>query len=208
MRSRVLYSNVRQPKQIQIKHVNGGRKMSTMSSIKKNLRMPVIGAPLFIISNPKLVIAQCKAGIIGSMPALNARPSSQLDEWLAEITEELAAHDARHPDRPAAPFAINQIVHKSNERLEQDMDLCEKYKVPIIITSLGAQEAVYDQTHRYGGEVLHDVIHNRFAHKAIEKVEDSIIAIASGVGGYDVVESTFAVTQEILQGLYSKLTLS
>jgi len=182
--------------------------MSTMSSIKKNLRMPVIGAPLFIISNPKLVIAQCKAGIIGSMPALNARPSSQLDEWLAEITEELAAHDARHPDRPAAPFAINQIVHKSNERLEQDMDLCEKYKVPIIITSLGAQEAVYDQTHRYGGVVLHDVIHNRFAHKAIDKGADGLIAVASGAGGHAGAKSPFALIQEIRQWFDGPLALS
>jgi len=140
-----------------------------LPSVLRNLRLPVIGSPLFIISNPKLVIAQCQAGIVGSMPALNARPASQLDEWLAEITETLAAWDKAHPDQPAAPFAINQIVHKSNDRLEHDMQMCAKYKVPIVISSLGAREDVNHAVHDWGGIVLHDVINDRFAHKAIEK---------------------------------------
>ncbi|MFY7914584.1 MAG: NAD(P)H-dependent flavin oxidoreductase, partial [Rubrivivax sp.] len=140
----------------------------TLPPVLQKLRFPVIGSPLFIISNPKLVIAQCKAGVVGSMPALNARPASQLDEWLAEITEALAAHDKAHPESPAAPFAINQIVHKSNDRLEHDMQICAKYKVPIIITSLGAREDVNQGVHAWGGVVLHDVINNVFAHKAIE----------------------------------------
>ena len=137
--------------------------------VLQGLRVPVVGAPLFIISNPKLVIAQCAAGIVGSMPALNARPASQLDEWLHEITETLDAYNRAHPQRPAAPFAINQIVHKSNDRLEHDMQVCAKYKVPIIITSLGAREDVNQGVHAWGGVVLHDVINNVFAHKAIEK---------------------------------------
>ena len=137
--------------------------------VLKNLKFPVIGSPLFIISNPKLVLAQCKAGVVGAMPALNARPASQLDEWLAEITEGIAAHNKANPDNPAAPFAINQIVHKSNDRLEQDMQLCAKYQVPIVITSLGAREDVNQAVHAWGGIVLHDVINNVFAHKAIEK---------------------------------------
>jgi nitronate monooxygenase len=138
--------------------------MSNFPSILNNLRIPVIGSPLFIISNPKLVIEQCKAGIVGSMPALNARPASQLDEWLAEITEELATYNAQNPERPAAPFAINQIVHKTNDRLEHDMELCVKYKVPIIITSLGAREEINVAAHSYGGIVFHDIINNKFAH--------------------------------------------
>ena len=147
----------------------------TLPPVLKNIKFPVIGSPLFIISNPKLVIAQCKAGVVGSMPALNARPASQLDEWLAEITEALAAHDKANPDNPAAPFAINQIVHKSNDRLEHDMQLCAKYKVPIIITSLGAREDVNKGVQAWGGVVLHDVINNVFAHKAIEKGADGLI---------------------------------
>jgi nitronate monooxygenase len=148
--------------------------------VLQNLPFPVIGSPLFIISNPKLVIAQCKAGVVGSMPALNARPASQLDEWLAEITEALDAHNKAHPDNKAAPFAINQIVHKSNDRLEQDLQLCAKYKVPIIITSLGAREDVNQAVHSWGGVVMHDVINNVFAHKAIEKGADGLIPVAAG----------------------------
>ncbi|MGG1674763.1 NAD(P)H-dependent flavin oxidoreductase [Neobacillus sp. NRS-1170] len=182
--------------------------MSNIPSILKGLRIPVIGAPLFIISNPKLVIAQCKAGIVGSMPALNARPASMLDEWLAEITEELAAYNAQNPDRPAAPFAINQIVHKSNDRLEHDVELCKKYKVPIIITSLGAREDVNAAIHSYGGIVMHDVINNKFAHKAIEKGADGLIAVAAGAGGHAGVKSPFALIQEIRQWFNGPLALS
>ncbi|MDN3016885.1 nitronate monooxygenase family protein [Paenibacillus sp. BSR1-1] len=182
--------------------------MSNIPSILKGLRIPVIGAPLFIISNPKLVIAQCKAGIVGSMPALNARPASMLDEWLAEITEELAAYNAKNPDRPAAPFAINQIVHRSNDRLEHDVELCKKYKVPIIITSLGAREDVNAAIHSYGGIVMHDVINNKFAHKAIEKGADGLIAVAAGAGGHAGVKSPFALIQEIRQWFNGPLALS
>ncbi|MEH6945694.1 nitronate monooxygenase family protein [Bacillus sp. JJ634] len=182
--------------------------MSRIPSILQNLRIPVIGAPLFIISNPKLVIEQCKAGIVGSMPALNARPASLLDEWLAEITEELAAYNAKNPDRPAAPFAINQIVHKSNERLEHDMELCVKYKVPIIISSLGARKEIFDTAHSYGGIVLHDIINNTFAHKAIDKGADGLIAVAAGAGGHAGVKSPFALIQEIRQWFDGPLALS
>ncbi|MEK4031228.1 nitronate monooxygenase family protein [Pseudobacillus sp. FSL P4-0506] len=182
--------------------------MSKVPSIFQGLRMPVIGSPLFIISNPKLVIEQCKAGIIGSMPALNARPVSQLDEWLAEITEELDSYNARNPDRLAAPFAINQNVHKTNQRLEKDMEICEKYKVPIIITSLGAREDVNDAVHSYGGVVLHDVINNTFAHKAIEKGADGLIAVAAGAGGHAGVKSPFALIQEIRQWFDGPLALA
>ncbi|WP_040209088.1 NAD(P)H-dependent flavin oxidoreductase [Neobacillus jeddahensis] len=182
--------------------------MSNIPSIFINLRIPVIGAPLFIISNPKLVIEQCKAGIVGSMPALNARPAAQLDEWLAEITEELATYNALHPDRPAAPFAINQIVHKSNDRLEQDMELCMKYKVPIIISSLGAREEINVAAHSYGGIVFHDVINNKYAHKAIEKGADGLIAVAAGAGGHAGVKSPFALIQEIRQWFEGPLALS
>lgn len=172
------------------------------------IRFPVIGSPLFIISNPKLVIAQCKAGMVGSMPALNARPASQLDEWLAEITEALAAHDKANPDNPAAPFAINQIVHKSNDRLETDMALCAKYKVPIIITSLGAREDVNQGVHEWGGVVMHDVINNVFAHKAIEKGADGLIPVAAGAGGHASVKSPFAMVQEIREWFDGPLALS
>lgn len=182
--------------------------MTNLPSVLQNLRIPVIGAPLFIISNPKLVIAQCKAGIVGSMPALNARPLSQLDEWLAEITEELEAHNAKHPDRPAAPFAINQIVHRSNKRLEQDMELCKKYKVPIIITSLGAREEVNVEAHSYGATVLHDVINNRFAHSAMDKGADGLIAVAAGAGGHAGPKSPFALVQEIREWFDGPLVLS
>ncbi len=182
--------------------------MGNIPEILQNLRIPVIGAPLFIISNPKLVIEQCKAGIVGSMPALNARPASQLDEWLAEITEELASYNAKNPDQPAAPFAINQIVHKTNERLEQDMELCVKYKVPIIITSLGAREEVFEAAHSYGGIVFHDVINNHFAKKAIQKGADGIIAVATGAGGHAGQQSPFALVQEIREWFDGPLALS
>ena len=171
-------------------------------------KFPVIGSPLFIISNPKLVIEQCKAGVIGAMPALNARPASQLDEWLAEITEALAAHNQANPENPAAPFAINQIVHKSNDRLEQDLALCAKYKVPLIITSLGAREDVNQAVHAWGGVVMHDVINNVFAHKAIEKGADGLIAVAAGAGGHASVKSPFAMVQEIRSWFDGPLALS
>jgi nitronate monooxygenase len=182
--------------------------MSKLPPTLQNLPLPIIGSPLFIISNPKLVIAQCIAGVVGSMPALNARPASQLDEWLAEITEGLAAHNKAHPDRPAAPFAINQIVHKSNDRLEHDMALCVKYKVPVIITSLGAREEINQAAHSYGAVVLHDVINNKFAHKAIEKGADGLIAVAAGAGGHAGIKSPFALVQEIRQWFDGPLALS
>ncbi|MBX3624321.1 MAG: nitronate monooxygenase [Rhizobacter sp.] len=176
--------------------------------ILQNLPLPIIGSPLFIISNPKLVIEQCKAGVVGSMPALNARPAELLDEWLAEITETLAAYNKANPDKPAAPFAINQIVHKSNDRLEHDMALCAKYKVPIIITSLGAREDVNQAVHGWGGVVLHDIINNKFAHKAIEKGADGLIAVAAGAGGHAGVKSPFALIQEIREWFDGPLALS
>lgn len=172
------------------------------------LPLPIIGSPLFLISNPKLVIAQCIAGVVGAMPALNARPTSQLDEWLAEITETLAVHDRAHPERPAAPFAMNQIVHKSNQRLESDMDMCVKYKVPIYITSLGAREDINAAAHSYGAVVLHDVINNKFAHKAIEKGADGLVAVAAGAGGHAGVKSPFALMQEIRQWFDGPVALS
>ncbi len=182
--------------------------MSKLPAALSALSFPVIGSPLFIISTPKLVIAQCKAGVVGAMPALNARPAAQLDEWLAEITEALAAHNAAHPGQAAAPFAINQIVHKSNDRLDADMALCAKYKVPVIITSLGAREDVNAAAHAWGGVVLHDVINNRFAHKAIEKGADGLIAVAAGAGGHAGVKSPFALVQEIRQWFDGPLALS
>ncbi len=171
-------------------------------------RLPIIGAPLFIISTPKLVIAQCKAGVIGAMPSLNARPLSQLDEWLAEITEALAAHDREHPEAPAAPFAINQIVHKSNARLDEDMALCAKYKVPVVITSLGARVDVNEAVHGWGGVVLHDIINNSFAKKAVEKGADGLIAVAAGAGGHAGVKSPFALIQEIRAWFSGPVALS
>jgi nitronate monooxygenase len=182
--------------------------MSRLPEALRRVRFPVIGSPLFIISNPTLVIEQCKAGIVGSMPALNARPASQLDEWLAEITETLAAHDRAHPDNPSAPFAINQIVHKSNDRLEHDVELCAKYKVPLVITSLGAREDVNQAVHGWGGVVMHDIINNRFAHKAIEKGADGLIAVAAGAGGHAGVKSPFALIQEIREWFDGPLALS
>ncbi len=172
------------------------------------LRLPVIGSPLFIISNPQLVIAQCQAGIVGSMPALNARPASQLDDWLAEITETLAAWDAAHPDQPSAPYAINQIVHKSNDRLEHDLEVCARYKVPLVITSLGAREDLNHAVHAWGGLVMHDIINNAFAHKAIDKGADGLIAVAAGAGGHAGVKSPFALIQEIRQWFDGPLALS
>jgi nitronate monooxygenase len=180
----------------------------SLSPLLQTLRLPVIGAPLFIISTPKLVIAQCKAGIVGSMPALNARPASQLDEWLAEITEALIAHNLAHPNQAAAPYAINQIVHKSNDRLEQDMAVCAKYKVPLIITSLGARVDVNQAVHGWGGVVLHDIINNNFAKKAIEKGADGLIAVAAGAGGHAGVKSPFALIQEIRQWFDGPVALS
>ena len=182
--------------------------MSKLPPVLQQLKFPVIASPLFIISNPKLVIAQCKAGVVGSMPALNARPAEQLEEWLIEITEALAEHNRNHPEQPAAPFAINQIVHKSNDRLEHDMALCVKYKVPIIITSLGAREDVNAAAHSYGGVVLHDIINNKFAKKAIEKGADGLIAVAAGAGGHAGVKSPFALIQEIREWFDGPIALS
>jgi len=174
----------------------------------KRLRLPVIGAPLFVISNPDLVIAQCTSGIIGSFPALNARPPELLDEWLHRITEELAAWDRAHPDLPAAPFAVNQIVHRSNDRLERDLALCVKWRVPVVITSLGAREEVNTAVHSYGGTTLHDVIHDRFARKAVEKGADGLIAVAAGAGGHAGTLSPFALIQEIRAWFSGPLALS
>ena len=182
--------------------------MSNLPAALANLPFPVIASPLFIISNPKLVIEQCKAGVVGSMPALNARPAAQLEEWLIEITETLAAYNKANPDKPAAPFAINQIVHKSNDRLEHDMAMCVKYKVPIIITSLGAREDINQAAHSYGGVVLHDIINNKFAHKAIEKGADGLIAVAAGAGGHAGEKSPFALIQEIRQWFDGPVALS
>lgn len=176
--------------------------------VLSNLPLPIIGSPLFIISNPKLVIEQCKAGVVGSMPALNARPASQLEDWLAEITETLAAHDRAHPEAKAAPFAINQIVHKSNDRLEHDMEVCARYKVPIVITSLGARTDVNEAVHAWGGVVLHDIINNTFARKAIEKGADGLIAVAAGAGGHAGVKSPFALIQEIREWFDGPVALS
>ena len=180
----------------------------SLPPVLSRLPLPIIGAPLFIISNPKLVIAQCTAGIVGSMPALNARPAEQLDDWLAEITEGLAAHDRKHPDRPAAPYAINQIVHKSNDRLEHDLGVCAKYKVPIVITSLGARTDLNDAVHGWGGIVLHDIINDTFAKKAIEKGADGLIAVAAGAGGHAGVKSPFALVQEIREWFDGPIALS
>ncbi|MCO5120095.1 MAG: nitronate monooxygenase family protein [Burkholderiaceae bacterium] len=168
----------------------------TPHELKSRLRIPVIGSPLFIISNPDLVIAQCKAGIVGSFPALNARPAELLEEWLQRITSELDAHNQANPDRPAAPFAVNQIVHKSNVRLEHDLELCVKYKVPLVITSLGARPDLNEAVHSYGGMVMHDVINQKFAHKAIEKGADGLILVAAGAGGHAGTQSPFALVQE------------
>ncbi len=182
--------------------------MSRLPGALNHLPLPIIGSPLFIISNPKLVIAQCISGVVGSMPALNARPAEQLEEWLIEITETLAAYNKANPDKPAAPFAINQIVHKSNDRLEHDMHMCVKYKVPIIITSLGAREDINAAAHSYGGVVLHDIINNKHARKAIEKGADGLIAVAAGAGGHAGVKSPFALIQELRQWFDGPIALS
>jgi nitronate monooxygenase len=180
----------------------------TLPAVLKRLRLPAIGAPLFIVSNPDLVLVQCKAGIVGSFPALNARPQSLLDEWLHRITEELAAWDRDHPDAPAAPFAVNQIVHRSNDRLQQDMATCAKWKVPIVITSLGAIVEVNQAVHQWGGITLHDIINDRFARKAVEKGADGVIAVAAGAGGHAGTLSPFALVQEIRQWFEGPLVLS
>jgi len=180
----------------------------TLPPVLQRLRLPAIGAPLFIVSNPDLVIAQCKAGIVGSFPALNARPQSLLDEWLHRITEELAAWDRDNPDQPAAPYAVNQIVHRSNDRLQQDMATCAKWKVPIVITSLGAIVEVNQAVHSWGGITLHDIINDRFARKAVEKGADGVIAVAAGAGGHAGTLSPFALVQEIRQWFEGPLILS
>ncbi len=179
-----------------------------LPKILQGRSLPVIAAPLFIISHPRLVIAQCTSGVIGSMPALNARPASQLDEWLAEITETLAAWDRAHPESPAAPYAINQIVHKSNDRLEHDMEVCARYKVPIVISSLGARVDVNQAVHGWGGIVLHDVINNLYSRKAIEKGADGLIPVAAGAGGHAGVKSPFALVQEIREWFDGPIALS
>ena len=180
----------------------------SLPAIFDTLRLPVIGAPLFIISHPALVIAQCKAGVVGSFPALNARPQSQLDEWIHQITEELGAWDRDNPDRPAAPYAVNQIVHRSNDRLEDDIATCAKWKVPITITSLGAREDLNQAVHAWGGITLHDIIDDRFARKAVEKGADGLIAVAAGAGGHAGKWSPFALVQEIRAWFDGPLALS
>jgi len=182
--------------------------MPIPSILERRLSLPVIGAPLFIVSGPDLVIAQCKAGIVGSFPALNARPESMLDEWLSRITSELAAYDKANPERPSAPFAVNQIVHKSNPRLQHDLALCEKYKVPIVITSLGAREDVNRAVHSWGGIVFHDVIHQNFAHKAVDKGADGLILVAAGAGGHAGTLSPFAFVAETRQWFDGPIILS
>lgn len=182
--------------------------MTMPALLSDRLSIPVVGAPLFIISNPDLVIAQCKAGVVGSFPSLNARPLEVLEQWLERITSELAAHDAAHPDRPAAPFAVNLIVHRSNDRLAEDLALCVKYRVPIVITSLGAREDVNQAVHGYGGIVFHDVINDRFARKAVDKGADGLIAVAAGAGGHAGALSPFALVQEIRQWFEGPLLLS
>jgi nitronate monooxygenase len=180
----------------------------SLPDLLKGLTVPVIASPLFIISNPDLVIAQCTAGVVGSFPALNARPRERLEEWFIKITETLAAWDAAHPDQKAAPYAVNQIVHRSNERLMHDLDLCVKYKAPIVITSLGAREEVNEAVHSYGGIVLHDIINDKFARKAIEKGADGLIAVAAGAGGHAGTTSPFALVQEIREWFDGPVALS
>ena len=182
--------------------------MALPSVLTERLRLPVVAAPLFIISNPDLVIAQCKAGVIGSFPALNARPAEELDRWLEKITTELADYDAAHSGAPSAPFAVNQIVHSSNDRLQHDVEMCVKWKVPIVITSLGAKEFVNEAVHSYGGIVLHDIINNKFAKKAVAKGADGIIAVAAGAGGHAGALSPFALVQEIREWFDGPLLLS
>ncbi|PYE82363.1 NAD(P)H-dependent flavin oxidoreductase [Pseudoroseicyclus aestuarii] len=176
--------------------------------LKGRLSLPVVAAPMFIVSGPELVIAQCKAGIVGSFPALNARPPALLDEWLHRIREELAAHDRAHPEAPSAPFAVNQIVHRSNARLEQDLEVCVAHEVPLVITSLGARPEVNEAVHAYGGTVLHDVTNALHARKAIEKGADGLIAVAAGAGGHAGTLSPFALVQEIRSWFDGPLALS
>ncbi len=182
--------------------------MTLPSPLFDNLRLPVIGSPMFIVSGPELVIAQCKAGIVGSFPSLNARPQAQFDEWLHQITEELAAHNRDHPDRPAAPFAVNQIVHRSNDRLDADVATCAKWEVPIVITSLGAREDLNEAVHSWGGITLHDVINDFYSHKAIEKGADGLIPVAAGAGGHAGRISPFALMAEIRQWFDGPVALS
>jgi nitronate monooxygenase len=182
--------------------------VSELKCLKGKLRLPVIGSPLFIISNPKMVIAQCKAGIVGSFPALNARPQSQLDEWLDEITSELDSYNKANPDAPAAPFAVNQIVHRSNDRLEADLASCEKYKVPLVITSLGAREELNQAVHGWGGETMHDIINIKFAHKALEKGADGLIPVCAGAGGHAGTLSPFGLVSEIREFFDGPIALS
>ncbi len=180
----------------------------SLPAVLDRLRLPVIGSPLFIISGPDLVIAQCKAGIVGSFPALNARPQTQLDEWLHRITEELAAHDRAHPEAPSAPYAVNHIVHRSNDRLEADLHTCAKWKVPLVITSLGARVELNQAVHSWGGFVFHDIINNTFARKAIEKGADALVAVAAGAGGHAGRLSPFALMQEIREWFDGTIALS
>ena len=182
--------------------------MASFAEVKRRLRLPVIGAPLFIVSNPKLVVAQCCAGVIGSFPALNARPQEKLEAWIVDIKGKLAEHDAQHPDRPSAPYAVNQIVHRSNDRLMKDMETCVKHQVPIVICSLGAREDVYQAVHSYGGLVLHDVINNTFAKKAIDKGADGLILVAAGAGGHAGAISPFALVQEVREWFSGPIALS
>ncbi|AZU03554.1 2-nitropropane dioxygenase [Glycocaulis alkaliphilus] len=182
--------------------------MAGLEILNGRLSVPVVGAPLFIISHPDLVIAQCKAGVVGSFPALNARPQSQLDEWLDQITSELDSYNRANPDKPAAPFAVNQIVHRSNERLEADLETCAKYKVPLVITSLGAREDLNNAVHSWGGKTLHDIINVRFAHKALEKGADGLIAVCSGAGGHAGTLSPFALIAEIREFFDGPLLVS
>ena len=182
--------------------------MTTFKEIKSRMRIPVIGAPMFIVSTPDLVIAQCNAGVVGSFPSLNARPQSALDEWLTQIKAELAQHDTDNPDQLSAPYAVNQIVHRSNDRLMQDLETCVKHQVPLVITSLGAREEVYEAVHSYGGIVMHDVINNMFAKKAISKGADGLILVAAGAGGHAGVQSPFALVQEVREWFDGPIALS
>lgn len=182
--------------------------MALPESLSSRLRLPAVAAPLFIISNPDLVIEQCKAGVVGSFPSLNARPLEELERWLQRISSELEAYDKANPDAPSAPWAVNLIVHGSNNRLQEDLELCVKYKAPLVITSLGAKEFVNEAIHSYGGIVLHDIINNRFAKKAIEKGADGLIAVAAGAGGHAGTTSPFALVQEIREWFDGPLLLS
>ena len=182
--------------------------MALPDILQSRLSVPMVAAPLFIISNPELVIAQCKAGVVGSFPALNARPAAELEVWLRRITSELKAYDEANPDKPSAPFAVNHIVHGSNDRLQHDLDMCVKYQVPIVITSLGAKPVVNEAVHSYGGIVFHDIISNRFAKKAVEKGADGLIAVAAGAGGHAGTTSPFALVQEIREWFDGPLLLS